>query len=163
MDDLLVGNTTVRPFWAFPELSQECFTSTRPLFSCTPWEQENEYWRRNNAHVPSNGEKKGLFKKQNHLKIRSCNKTLTKDIWPIFYPVYAETYVRLTNNFFFSLQPFQTQLQQVLLQTIAFWIPPSMSVQACLESPVYFERDPSKKITEYLPLQQHLYESSCDN
>lgn len=101
MDDLLVGNTTVRPFWAFPELSQERFTSTRPLFSCTPWEQENEYWRRNNAHVPSNGEKKGLFKKQNHLKIRSCNKTLTKDIWPIFYPVYAETYVRLTNNFFF--------------------------------------------------------------
>lgn len=32
MDDLLVVNITVRPFWAFLELSQEHFTSTETCF-----------------------------------------------------------------------------------------------------------------------------------
>lgn len=69
MDDLLVANVTVRPFWAFLELSQERFTSTE---TCS---HANCASRRMNTgrgiiHVTSQG-KKNLFKKQNTLKIRN--------------------------------------------------------------------------------------------
>lgn len=106
---------------------------------------------RDDAHVPSNRENKGLSKKQNNLKTRSCNETLIKDIWQIFYPLYAETYVRLKNNYFFSSSIFPNATSAGSLTKhchLNFFLHEftGMCRGLYLERPVYFERHPSQNL-----------------